>query len=466
MGHGDNIGKYRCSRTIGEGSFAKVKLAVDSSNCRPVAIKIIDKDKIQGDDYMRCQVQSEIKTMKLLNHPNIIRIHEVIGTKSKIYIVMEYASGGQLSDKLAYAKKFSEWEARKLFQQLIDAVDYCHARGVYHRDLKPENLLLDGRGNLKISDFGLSALRKPGDLLSTACGSPCYVAPELLVKKSYNGAAADTWSCGVILYELLAGFLPFDDRNLINLYKKIYKADYMCPPWFTRGQRRMLTKILEPSPKKRITITEIIEDEWFQVDYEPAIVYDSHEKIYVDDVTAAFQSTEEKGDIGMKKSSSFINAFQLIAMSHDLNLSGLFEEEDEHTEKTMLVSKLAFGETMKMVEDAATETTLLVERVYNKMKIHPKMTRCPRSYCNLSAEVIELAPTHCVIELSRSSGKLGEYREFFQRLSYLLTENSGATAQTDVFDLLKCNSSIVEDFRCPVEELTAKSIDLRGYSSS
>ncbi|KAI4377246.1 hypothetical protein MLD38_014909 [Melastoma candidum] len=465
MGNGDCVGKYRFSRTIGEGNFAKVKLAVDTSTGHPFAIKIIDKDKIVRDDYMRCQVKREIKTMKLLHHPNIVRIHEVIGTKSKIYIVMEYVSGGLLSDKLAYSNRFSEQEARKLFQQLIDAVDYCHARGVYHRDLKPENLLLDRKGNLKISDFGLSALRKSGDVLSTACGSPSYVAPELLVNKGYEGAAADTWSCGVILYEMLAGFLPFDDRNLINLYKKICRAEFTFPQWFTEGEKRILSKILEPSPEKRITIPEI-EDEWFRVDYKPAIADESHEKVCVDDVAAAFDSTEEHCKTGMKNSSSFINAFQLIAMSHELDLSGLFEQEDEHTEKKMIVSKHTLGETMKKVEDAAADTTLLVERVYNKMKIHPKMTRCTRSYGDLSAEVIKVAPTHCVVKLSRSSAKLGDYGKFCQRLSSLLTENPATSTEKDVFKVLKRNNSIIKDLRIPEEEQKSENQDLWGYSSS
>ncbi|OAY80097.1 CBL-interacting serine/threonine-protein kinase 21, partial [Ananas comosus] len=165
-------------------------------------------------------VKREISTMKLLHHPNIVQIYEVIATKTKIYLVMEYVSGGQLSHKLNYLNSLDEREARKYFQQLIDAVDYCHARGVYHRDLKPENLLLDHKGNLKVSDFGLSVLRKPGDLLTTACGSPSYVAPEVIVHKNYDGAAADLWSCGVILFEILAGFLPFDDHSLTNLYRK------------------------------------------------------------------------------------------------------------------------------------------------------------------------------------------------------------------------------------------------------
>nr|KJB23497.1 hypothetical protein B456_004G101600 [Gossypium raimondii] len=325
MGLATTIGKYQLGRTIGEGTFAKVKLAVDTTNGHHVAIKIIDKAMVL-ESNLKYQVQSEIRTMKLLHHPNVVRIHEVIGSKTKIYIIMEYISGGQLSDKLSYAKKLSEPEGRKIFQQLIDAVDHCHGKGVYHRDLKPENLLLDSKGNLKVTDFGLSALRKPGDMLTTACGSPCYVAPELLANKGYNGAAADIWSCGVILFELLAGYLPFDDRNLVVLYKKISGAQYTCPPWFTGPQRKLIARILDPNPKRRITIPEITEDAWFQTDYTPSCGYEYEEKIDLDDVSVTFDTVEEQNaEMKTQKFSNFINAFQLIAMSHDLDLSGLFE---------------------------------------------------------------------------------------------------------------------------------------------
>ncbi|BBG92887.1 CBL-interacting protein kinase 21 [Prunus dulcis] len=336
--------KYQLGRTIGEGTFAKVKLALDSTNGKYVAIKVLDKH----------MVQREIRTMKLLNHSNIVRIHEVIGTKTKIYIVMEYVSGGQLSDKMSYAKRFSEGEARKLFQQLIDAVDYCHNKGVYHRDLKPENLLLCGKGSLKISDFGLSALRKPGDLLSTKCGSPSYVAPELLVNKVYDGAAADVWSCGVILFELLAGNLPFDDSSLMSLYRKICRADYTFPKWFTESQKKLISRILDPNPETRITIPKIMEIEWFQKDYMPSCGNNSDDKIHLDDVNAAFDSTE-----------------------------------DENKQKTRIGSKLTINETIKKIEAAAMDVSLSVERTKNlRMKMHAKqiMNRCSRSYVDISAE--------------------------------------------------------------------------------
>lgn len=458
MGFASTIGKYHVGRTIGEGTFAKVKLAVDSTNASYVAIKVIDKHMVL-ESNLKYQVQREIRTMKLLNHPNIVRIHEVIGTKTKIYIVMEYVSGGQLSDKLSYAKKLNESEARKMFQQLVDAVDYCHNRGVYHRDLKPENLLLDSKGNLKVSDFGLSALHKHGDILTTACGSPCYVAPELLANKGYDGAPADVWSCGVILFELLSGYLPFDDRNLMMLYRKISRAEYACPQWFTESQKKLISRILDPNPRKRITIPEIIEDAWFQTDYVPSCGYACDEKIYLDDVNAAFNAIEDDAaETKMPKSSSFINAFQLIAMSHDLDLSGLFEEQEDKKQTTRLGSKLTVNETIKKIEAAAMDVSLSVERMNNfKVKMHSKqkMTRCTRSFYDLSAEVIEVAPTNCVVEISKSAGELGLYTEFCKSLSSLLTEKSSASMQ------MQGSSNNIQETRS-----SEKQIDLRGYSSS
>ncbi|XVE80026.1 hypothetical protein DITRI_Ditri14bG0105700 [Diplodiscus trichospermus] len=405
MGFAPTIGKYQLGRTIGEGTFAKVKLAVDTTNSHHVAIKVIDKAMVM-ESNLKYQVQREIRTMKLLHHPNVVRIYEVIGSKTKIYIIMEYISGGQLSDKLSYAKKLSEPEARKLFQQLIDAVDHCHRKGVYHRDLKPENLLLDSKGNLKVTDFGLSALRKPGDMLTTACGSPCYVAPELLANKGYDGAAADVWSCGVILFELLAGYLPFDDRNLLVLYKKISGAQYTSPAWITGCQRKLIARILDPNPKRRITIPEIIEDAWFQTDYIPSCGYESDEKIYLDDVSAAFDAVEDhNAEEKTHKSSNFINAFQLIAMSHDLDLSGLFEGQGGERQRTRIGSKHTVNETIKKIEAAAMDVSLSVERRNNfKMKIHPKqkMTRCCRSSYDLSAEVLNCNMLFLQENLSKS----------------------------------------------------------------
>ncbi|KAK4741951.1 hypothetical protein SAY87_025539 [Trapa incisa] len=213
------VGKYELGRTIGEGTFAKI--------------------------------EREIGTMKLIQHPNVVQLYEVMGSKTKIFIVMEFVNGGELFEKIVNHGRMREDEARSYFQQLIHAVDYCHSRGVYHRDLKLENLLLDAYGRLKISDFGLSAfsrqVREDG-LLHTSCGTPNYVAPEVLNDQGYDGATADLWSCGVILFVLLAGYLPFDDSNLMNLYKKISAAEFTCPPWLSFGAMKLIARILDPNP--------------------------------------------------------------------------------------------------------------------------------------------------------------------------------------------------------------------------
>ncbi|KAL5066079.1 hypothetical protein RYX36_027816 [Vicia faba] len=426
-----NIGKYRLGRTIGEGTFSKVKLAFIGNNGEKVAIKVIDKNMVLKNN-LKYKVQSEIRTMKLLHHPNIVRIHEVIGTKTKIYIVMEYVSGGQLLDKMSYVGKLNECEARKLFQQLVDAVDYCHNKGVFHRDLKPENLLLDSQGNLKVSDFGLSALSKPNDVLNTRCGSPCYVAPELLMSKGYDGAAADVWSCGVILFELLAGFLPFDDQNLMRLYHKICRAEYVCAPWFTQSQKKLITKILEPHPDKVET-----------------------------------QELEKTTKSTITKSSSFINAFQLIAMFQDLDLSAIFEEQDHKKQIKMFGSQHTISETVEKIEAAATDVRLSVMKMNKfKMKMHPKptLTRSSRSYFDLSAEVIEVAPAHCVVQISKSAGDLRMYNEFCESLSSLLKEKSSTPSHDqDSVDQRKVSSIEKKDDECYAKPNCE---DFCGYNSA
>ncbi|KAL8136979.1 hypothetical protein V2J09_002980 [Rumex salicifolius] len=449
-----SLGKYQLGPVIGEGTFAKVKVAKNTINGQQVAIKIIDK----------IMVQSEIRTMKLLNHPNIVRIHEVLASKTKIYIVMEYVPGGQLSDKLSYAKKLSEKEARKLFQQLIDAVEYCHCKGVYHRDLKPQNLLLDSKGNLKISDFGLSALQKPGSLLSTACGSPSYVAPELIRNRGYDGSGADIWACGVILFEMLSGYLPFNDQSLPHLYKKILEADYTCPEEFTKGQRNLLSGIFKSDPEKRITIPEITEEKWFQTDYEPTLAEEFVERFDSNDDLAKLDSVEESDrDEVVSKRSGFINAFQLIAMSKELDLSGLFEEKENGKQRIILVSKYTISETLVKIVAAARDSSLLVERKRNsKIKMLPlKTPKTCRPCVNLMAEVIEVAPTDCVVELSKSTGELRIYHEFCRSLSSLLGDScQPLTRQTSRDD------SLIGIHTQTESSSSMENAGFRGYASS
>ena len=257
--------RYELGRLLGQGTFAKVYYARSLVTNQSVAIKVIDKEKIMKVGLID-QIKREISIMRMVKHPNIIQLFEVMATKTKIYFVMEYAKGGELFDKVSKGR-LKEDVAWKFFKQLINAVDFCHSRGVYHRDIKPENLLLDENEDLKVSDFGLSALadcKHQDGLLHTTCGTPAYVAPEVINRKGYDGVKSDIWSCGVVLYVLLAGYLPFHDSNLMELYRKIGRGDFRCPSWFPNDVRRLLSKILDPNPSTRISIAKIKESSWFK----------------------------------------------------------------------------------------------------------------------------------------------------------------------------------------------------------
>lgn len=237
-------------------------------------VQVLDKEKIQKQN-MGAQIKKEISIMKMVRHKYVVGMKEVLASRTKIFIVLELVTGGELFDKIVSEGKFPEEMARFYFHQLVEGVEYCHGLGVCHRDLKPENLLLDENGNLKISDFGLSALyvgdpdaegTSRQELLHTTCGTPNYVAPEVLADKGYDGKKADVWSIGVILYVLLAGFLPFDESTIVALFAKIQAAHFTYPSWFTPEVRALLDKVLIADPKERISLSQLKKDPWYTHD--------------------------------------------------------------------------------------------------------------------------------------------------------------------------------------------------------
>ncbi|XXG50707.1 hypothetical protein AAC387_Pa02g4656 [Persea americana] len=418
------VGKYEVGRTIGEGTFAKVKFARNSETQEPVALKILDREKVLKHKMVE-QISREIATMKLIKHPNVVQLYEVMGSKTKIFIVLEFITGGELFDKIVNDGRMREDEARRYFHQLINAVDYCHSRGVYHRDLKPENLLLDVCGNLKISDFGLSALSqqmKDDGLLHTTCGTPNYVAPEVLNDRGYDGATADLWSCGVILFVLLAGYLPFDDSNLMNLYKKISAAEFTCPSWLSFGARKFLTRILDPTPMTRITIPEILEDEWFKKGYKPP-VFDEKYNTNVDDVDAVFKDSEEYHvtEKTEEEQPAAMNAFDLISLSKGLNLGNLFEIEQEFKKETRFTSKCPASEIISKIEEAAKPLGFDIQKKNYKMRLE-KLKAGRKGNLNVATEVFQVAPSLHMVEVRKAKGDTLEFQKFYKNLSTCLKD--------------------------------------------
>ncbi|XP_064353129.1 serine/threonine-protein kinase SIK1 [Dromaius novaehollandiae] len=258
------VGFYDIERTLGKGNFAVVKLARHRVTKTQVAIKIIDKTRLDPSNLEK--IYREVQIMKLLNHPHIIKLYQVMETKDMLYIVTEFAKNGEMFDHLTSNGHLSENEARKKFWQILSAVEYCHSHHIVHRDLKTENLLLDSNMNIKLADFGFGNFYKSGEPLSTWCGSPPYAAPEVFEGKEYEGPHLDIWSLGVVLYVLVCGSLPFDGPNLPTLRQRVLEGRFRIPYFMSEDCETLIRRMLVVDPTKRITISQIKQHKWMQAD--------------------------------------------------------------------------------------------------------------------------------------------------------------------------------------------------------
>lgn len=414
--------RYELGRLLGQGTFAKVHYARNLKTGMGVAIKIIDKEKVLKVGMID-QIKREISVMRLIRHPNVVELYEVMASKTKIYFVMEYAKGGELFNKLSKGK-LKEDVARRYFQQLISAVDYCHSRGVCHRDLKPENLLLDENGNLKVSDFGLSALvesKHQDGLLHTTCGTPAYVAPEIISRKGYDGAKADIWSCGVILYVLLAGYLPFHDSNLMEMYRKIGKAEFKMPNWFAPEVRKLVSKMLDPNPRTRISMEKIMANSWFRkgLEIKPVIVEKEKTERAPLDADAIFGCNEDLGSVTdskqeLTKPCCNLNAFDIISFSSGFDLSGLFEETEGKKEVRFTSNKPAFTIISKL-EDIAKRLRLKIKKKDGGLLKIEGSKEGRKGVVGISAEIFEITPLFHLVEMKKSNGDTMEYQKMMKQ---------------------------------------------------
>ncbi|KAL6603959.1 hypothetical protein ACP70R_044320 [Stipagrostis hirtigluma subsp. patula] len=464
------MGRYELGDLLGKGSFAKVYRARNVETREEVAIKMMDKDHLrrQGAEQM---IMAEIAVMRRVRHPNVVRIHEVMASKARIFIVMEYVGGGSLHGHLAArgggarGGGVGEAAARRVFQQLVSALDYCHSLGVYHRDIKPENILVDGGGNVKVADFGLSSLAdtKRGEaLLHTVCGTPMYIAPEVLRRRGYDGAKADVWACGVVLFALAAGRLPFSHKDTFALYNMICRCDYRCPPWFSPGLVRLIRRLLCPDPARRITIPQIKETMWFKKGFKEINFYigsddrprslgrpgdteqcdldsDSDSDMSVSppssedpsspvasaqdhsrgsrmhtSMSAPSLTTLDRTDSAaapvqppMRRPKS-LNAFDIIASSPSFDLSGLFEEPGE---QMRFVSAAPVPKIISKLEEIAGHVSLTARTKEYQVSIE-ETRNGRRGALLISAKIFELAPGLVMVTVSKKAGDTAQYRQF------------------------------------------------------
>ncbi|KAL3520010.1 hypothetical protein ACH5RR_018159 [Cinchona calisaya] len=421
--------RYELGRLLGQGTFAKVYHARNIKTGLSVAVKIIDKEKVMKVGLID-QIKREISVMRLIKHPNVVQLHEVMASKTKIYFAMEFVKGGELFNKVAKGR-LKEDAARKYFQQLIAAVDFCHSRGVYHRDLKPENLLLDEYGNLKVSDFGLSALcesRRQDGLLHTTCGTPAYVAPEVINKRGYDGERADIWSCGVILFVLLAGYLPFHDTNIMEMYKKISKGQFKCPQWFPPEVKKLLSRILDPNPCTRMGLGKIMENSWFKKGFKqieipvldlddadqeeefvsPRSVLDIHD-ICKSDSEENHHHNEQAKTITMKP--TCLNAFDIISLSPGFDLSGLFEKDINYKSEARFTTQMPPSMIVEKLEEIAAIDSFKVKKKDGMVKLQGNKGG-RKGLLAIDAEIFEVTPSFHVVEVKKRAGDTMEYRKF------------------------------------------------------
>ncbi|XP_044064546.1 serine/threonine-protein kinase BRSK2-like isoform X8 [Siniperca chuatsi] len=261
-GHYANyVGPYRLEKTLGKGQTGLVKLGIHCVTCQKVAIKIVNREKLSESVLMK--VEREIAILKLIEHPHVLKLHDVYENKKYLYLVLEHVSGGELFDYLVKKGRLTPKEARKFFRQIISALDFCHSHSICHRDLKPENLLLDEKNNIRIADFGMASLQVGDSLLETSCGSPHYACPEVIRGEKYDGRKADAWSCGVILFALLVGALPFDDDNLRNLLEKVKLGVFHMPHFIPPDCQNLLRGMIEVDAGKRFTLEQIQKHTWY-----------------------------------------------------------------------------------------------------------------------------------------------------------------------------------------------------------
>ncbi|EFC42729.1 predicted protein [Naegleria gruberi] len=412
------VANYEIMRTLGQGKYSKVKFGRDLETGETYAIKIMNLNYIKKEQ-METQLKREIAIMKIMKHPNIVNLKEVLQTENNIYVIMELVTGGELFDRIVAAEKFDEITARRYFHQLVSAIEYCHNQGIAHRDLKPENLLLDSFDKLKITDFGLSSIvpNKLGksQLLKTTCGTPNYVSPEVIKEKGYDGFLADIWSMGVILYVMLTG--------------KSGKVEF--PSHLSKEAKDLISKMLQVNPKKRYSIPNIKASKWFQIGYREdfGVVLQSPKiEISNNDLKEAvkdsfYKEIDQPPPQGSNSNTNQptevrMNAFDIASQFVMGSISKMATGQDN-----LLIRR----QTRLVAIGKADDISERVFQILREERANPKFkgTNLIKCYVNLADSVITLnvailrtvSDTVILIEFRRGKGNFLAFHSFFRHVA-------------------------------------------------
>ena len=404
------VGNYELKNVLGEGSYGKVRLAENMYTGEKVAIKILDKGKIKQDNLIE-NLRQEIQIMKHIEHPNVVKLYEVLSSHSKIYLVIELVHGEELFHRISREGPLEEKEARFYFQQIISAVHFCQTQHVAHRDLKLENVLVDQNGKIKISDFGLSCLFKIDSetlsMMHTTCGTINYLAPEVFSNHGYDGHLADIWSCGVILYAMLSGKLPFEDDSIPSLIAKIVSGSFELPHNASSQALDVLKQILCTDPRTRISVSKLKKHAWFAEDYqEPqGRCSDVGQEIEV-------QNVEDEEQLP-----PFMNAFELLNYCCGIAINNMFDYDEQKThfmtraepEKVMESIHLAFGRLKYKIRNR--------EGKYDAFYI---ASQAP--IIVIEVKLFALLDDLYLVNFSRFEGKHLEFKQAFAKLKHHLVD--------------------------------------------
>lgn len=423
-----------------------MKYAQHSETGTAYALKVLNKDYLVQRGMVE-QVKTEIAILKQIKHPFIVNMHEIMSSRDKIFLVMELVTGGDLFDKIAVQGPLKEGEGRNLFGQILTAIAHCHDRGVCHRDIKPENVLMTSDGIAKLSDFGLGAMREEGqdlDAMTTVCGTPNYAAPEVINKAPYSGYAADIWSLGVVLYVILAGCLPFDEENMVQLFEKVTAGEYTMPMWLSDEAQAILRSMLQVDPSKRPTAKQLMEHAWMRgsVDRTSDLAFGRfpsagvpRETMLAENSVMAQASTSlqdlrmfasHRSDISASSSDrdteaggvSF-NAFQLISDFFDI--SAIFEEKDDlirrHTQFTTTAdASRVFDEIEQAV--VALASGRAVKRTQNTLRLY---TKSLKGVIHVTVSMIYLSCGSSIVDVQKVSGNTSEFYKWYAELVSVLS---------------------------------------------